>query len=238
MRDLARIGLPSGKMTLVVRHFVLAFLAKVLMSRRTQLAPNKRYDRAYFDRWYRAPRTRIDTPQALGRKVHLAVSVAEYFLGRRIESVLDVGCGEGRWYPILRHMRPRLRYAGVDSSEYVVKRFGRRRNIRLGTFGQLRMLRLPRGFDLVVCSDVLQYVDPPDLEPGLRELHRVLGGVAYIEAFTSEDNMEGDRTGWYDRPSSMYRQIFRRVGLTSCGVNCFVDPDRLQGVNVFEIAVS
>jgi SAM-dependent methyltransferase len=208
------------------------------MSSRTRNTPNKRYDRAYFDRWYRAPRTRIDTPESLARKVHLAVTVAEYFLGRRIASVLDVGCGEGRWYSVLRRMRPALRYTGVDSSEYVVRRFGRRRNIRLGTFGGLRSLRLPRGFDLIVCSDVLQYVDPPDLETGLRELHRLLGGVAYIEAFTTEDHMEGDRTGWYDRPSSVYRRLFRRTGLTSCGVNCFLDPDRLHGVNVFEIAAS
>ena len=208
------------------------------MSRRSSVAPNKRYDRAYFDRWYRAPRTRIDTPHALARKVHLAVSVAEYFLGRSIATVLDIGCGEGRWYPVLRRMRPSVRYTGIDSSEYAVRRFGRRRNLRHGTFGALRSLRLPRGFDLVVCSDVLQYVHAPDLEPGLRELHRLLGGVAYIEAFTREDNMEGDRTGWYERSAAAYRQLFRRVGLTSCGLNCFIDPDRLAGVNVFEIAAS
>src|SRR5690348_7556594 len=76
VRYIARIGLPSGKMTLVMRQIVLAFFDFVLMSRRTQLAPNKRYDRAYFDRWYRATRTRIDTAQSLARKVHLAVSVA------------------------------------------------------------------------------------------------------------------------------------------------------------------
>src|SRR5690242_5946242 len=107
-------------MSLGVRHFVLAFFGIVLMSRRATLAPNKRYDRAYFDRWYRASRTRIDTPQSLARKVRLAVSVAEYFLGRHIESVLDIGCGEGRWYSPLRRMRPRARYTGVDSSEYAV----------------------------------------------------------------------------------------------------------------------
>ena len=208
------------------------------MSGRLLQTPNKHYDRAYFDRWYRAPRTRIDEPDALARKVRLAVSVAEYFLGRPITSALDVGCGEGRWFPLLRRIRPRLRYTGVDSSEYAVRRFGRRRNIRRGSFGTLRSLHLPRGYDLVVCSDVLQYVHAPDLEPGLRELHRVLGGVAYIEAFTSEDDMEGDRTGWYERSASMYRQLFRRAGLTSCGVNCFIDPDRLNGVNAFEIAAS
>ena len=204
----------------------------------TPATDGKQYDRAYFDRWYRNPRTRIDTAESLARKVRLALSVAEYFLGRRITTVLDVGCGEGRWYGVLRRLRPAVRYTGVDSSEYVVRRYGRRRNVRLGTFGALASLRLPRGFDLVVCSDMLQYVAARDLEPGLRALHRALGGVAYIEAFSREDNMEGDRTGWFERPASTYRQLFRRVGLTSCGVNCFLDPDRVAGVNVFEIAGS
>jgi hypothetical protein len=42
----------------------------------------KEYDRAYFRRWYHNPSTRISSAQALARKVHLAVSVAEYLLGR------------------------------------------------------------------------------------------------------------------------------------------------------------
>jgi SAM-dependent methyltransferase len=195
----------------------------------------KRYDRAYFDRWYRNARTRIDTPEALVRKVRVAVSAAEYFLGRRITSVLDVGCGEGRWYSVLRRMRPGVRYTGVDSSEYVVRRFGRTRNVRLGTFGGLRKLRIGRHVDLIVCSDVLQYVGAADLDAGLREIRRLLAGVAYIEAFTIEDEMEGDRTGWHERSAAQYRRVFRRAGLTPCGLNCFVDLESLTGVNVFEV---
>jgi len=196
----------------------------------------KRYDRAYFDRWYRHPRTRIDTPRALARKVHLAVSAAEYLLGRSIESVLDVGCGEGRWFGPLRRIRPGVHYQGVDWSEYAVRRFGRARNIRRGSFGGLRALRLPRGWDLVVCSDVLQYVPLPELEPGLTEIRRVLSGVAYLEAYVVEDDMEGDRHGWHERTAAQYRRAFRRAGLTHCGLNCFVDLAALRSVNVFERA--
>lgn len=196
----------------------------------------KRYDRAYFDRWYRHPRTRVATPSELARRVRLAVSAAEYLLGRRIESVLDVGCGEGRWYTPLRRLRPRVHYQGVDPSEYVVRRYGRRRNIRLGSFGTLRALRLARGWDLVVCSDVLQYIPARDLEPGLAEIRRLVAGVAYIEAYTIEDDMEGDRANWHERSAAQYRRAFRSAGLTHCGLNCFVDLTTLRGVNAFERA--
>ena len=53
----------------------------------------KRYDRAYFDHWYRGERVR---PRAeLERRVRLALAAAEYALGRPVRRALDVGCGEG-----------------------------------------------------------------------------------------------------------------------------------------------
>lgn len=209
---------------------------RILFVPKTRSADQKPYDRAYFDRWYRHPRTRVATPRELARRVHLALSAAEYLLGRRIDSVLDVGCGEGRWYAPLRRLRPDVHYQGVDPSEYVVRRFGRLRNIRLGSFGALRSLRLARGWDLVVCSDVLQYVSADDLEPGLTEIRRLVTGVAYIEAYTAEDDMEGDRVNWHERTAAQYRRAFRRAGLTHCGLNCFVDLRALPNVNSFERA--
>lgn len=196
----------------------------------------KTYDRAYFDRWYRHPRSRIDSGESLERKVRLAVAVTEYMLGRPIRSVLDVACGEGRWLPALRSIRPRVRYTGVDASEYAVQRFGRRRHIRLGTFGGLAKLRLPAGYDLVVCADALQYVTTADVRRGLCEIHRVLRGVAYIEAYAKEDDMDGDMAGWQMRSAATYRRLFRAAGLRHCGFHCWIDPERLGNVNALEMA--
>lgn len=197
---------------------------------------SKAYDRSYFTRWYHDPRTRIDDGSTVARKVHLAVAAAEFMLGRRIRSVLDVGCGEGRWYPPLRRLRPGIRYQGVDGSEWAVRRWGKRRHIRLGTLGALRTLRLAVGWDLVVCSDVLQYVPTADVERGLREIRRLVAGVAFIEAFAAEDAMEGDDHEWHHRSAAEYRRIFRGAGLTQCGMHCWVDLDALDNVNAFEIA--
>ena len=84
----------------------------------------KRYDRAYFDRWYRDPRRRIEPPGDLRRRVTMAVAITERFLGRAIRTALDVGCGEGRWRAELRRLRPRAAYLGVEPSQYAVERFG------------------------------------------------------------------------------------------------------------------
>lgn len=194
----------------------------------------KSYDRSYFERWYRDPSDRVSTTASLARKVRMAVSVAEYLLGRRIRTVLDVGCGEAVWQPVLTRLRRDVRYIGVDSSDYVLERFGAVRNIRRGTLGGLAKLRLPRSIDLIVCADVLQYVSDADVARGLRAIRELLGGVAYIEAFATEDQMVGDRAGWQERSASAYRRVFRRAGLTRCAPYCYVDLERFETLNVFE----
>ncbi len=143
-----------------------------------------------------------------------------------MRSVLDVGCGEGRWRAPLRRARPGLAYQGVDGSEYVVRRFGRRRNIRLGTLGNVGRLGLRRRFDLVVCSDVLQYIPLAELRRGLVALRRLAGGVLWLDAYTAEDDFVGDRVGWQRRSERAWRRIFADAGLVSCGLNCWV-PRRL-----------
>lgn len=164
----------------------------------------------------------------------MAIAVTEFLIGRRVRTILDVGCGEAPWYPVVRRLRPEASYVGVDSSEYVLERFGAARNIRRGSLGELGTMRLRRDVDLIVCADVLQYVETPELERGLRAIRRLLGGVAYIEAFTTEDEMEGDRSGWHERTAAQYRRLFRRAGLTQCGPYCYTDLDELDMLNAFE----
>jgi SAM-dependent methyltransferase len=194
----------------------------------------KSYDRAYFERWYRHPTDRVSTRESLDRKARMALAVTEFLIGRRVRSILDVGCGEAPWYPVVRRLRPEASYTGIDSSDYVLQRFGAARNIRRGTFGDLAKMNLRRRADLVVCADVLQYLDAPELVRGLRAIRQLLGGVAYIEAFTTEDQMEGDRAGWHERTASQYRRFFRDAGLTQCGPHCYTNLDELDTLNAFE----
>jgi hypothetical protein len=185
-------------------------------------AGRKSYDEAYFRKWYRDPRTRVHTPDSVRRKVRMVVGVTEYFLGRKLRSVLDVGAGEGVWGREIRRARPGVRYLGIDPSEWVVARHGRRRNIRLGSFEELPSLQLGRGHDLIVCADMLQYVSDAALKRGIRHLASILGGVAFLEAYTTADDMEGDLDGWHPRSKSQYRRIFADAGLVACGVHCYL----------------
>jgi len=185
---------------------------------------SKTYDRAYFDKWYRDPRHAVGSPAELRRKVAMVVAQAEYYLARPIRHVLDVGCGEGTWRAPLRALRPDIHYRGLDASEYAVMRYGRSRNIGLASFGQLAELRFDHRFDLIVCTDVLHYLKPAEIRAGLTGIGEMLEGIAFLEVFTSKDDVAGDHDGFYSRAPAWYLREFGEVGLLPCGSHCYLWP--------------
>lgn len=187
-------------------------------------AAGKVYDRAYFERWYRRRTSRIETPAALRRRVALAIAMAERFLERPVRTALDVGCGEGRWRAELLRLRPKVRYLGVEPSAYAVARFGRRRGILQGSFTDLSRLDLGGPFDLVICADVLHYLEDADLESGLATLVGLTGGLAYLEVLTSDEEIAGDLQALKLRPAARYRQLFLAAGLTGVGSHGWLAP--------------
>ena len=183
----------------------------------------RQYDRQYFDKWYRNPRYRVKSAIELARQAAFVLHAAEHVLARQVRTVLDVGCGEGNWRAPLVRMRPGLHYTGVDPSEYVVSRFGSRRNIRLGTIDSLDRLRLRQSYDLILCVGMLNYLEPKQLEKGLEHLHDRAGGLVYLELFTSADRgVFGDTRGTRLRAPAWYRARLRQAKFISIGMHCFV----------------
>lgn len=201
-------------------------------------ASPKQYDHDYFARWYRDPALRdaaIGGGARLTRKVALAVATAEYHLERPIRSVLDIGCGEGAWRAPLLKLRPKLRYLGFDSSSYAIARFGKRRNLHLATFGDFEFLRPCPPVDLLVCSDVMHYLDTRELQRGLSGLADLCGGVAFLETFTGEDEVDGDTHGFHRRPARFYRQRFAAAGFAPLGSHLWLAPALSDGTAALEI---
>jgi SAM-dependent methyltransferase len=197
-------------------------------------ASGKRYDRAYFDRWYRDRRRRVVTPAPLERRVAWTIATAEYVLDRPLRSLLDVGCGEAHWAPVVRRLRPRARDVGVDPSPYVLRRYAGRRHVHAGTIDALDALDLDGPFDLVVCCAMLNYLPPPAVARGLAQMGALLAGVAHIELFTRGDPVEGDFRGWRWYSPAWARGAVRRAGLRSNGLHCYVTADRVAELCALE----
>ena len=198
------------------------------------MGDHTRFDRAYFDRWYRHPRRRVLDASEIARRSALVLSTAEYVLERPARSVLDVGCGEGNWRASLLRRRPRLRYLGVDPSEYVVRRYGRRRNIIQGGAETLDTLSSRGPFDVVIASGVLNFLSDDALRRAARALARLTNGVAFLELFTTADDVVGDTRGWRPRSAAYYRRVLKQAGFTQCGPHCYVARPRASTLAALE----
>lgn len=193
----------------------------------------KRYDQHYFDTWYR--KRDIGGAARLARKVALAVAAAEYHLERPLRTVLDIGCGEGAWRAPLLKLRPTARYLGFDSSEYAVRRFGTRRNLHYARFGDFAHLRPCAPVDLLICSDVMHYLDARELDRGLPGLAELCGGVAFLETFAREDQAEGDEHEFRNRPARFYRERFHELGFAQIGSHLWLSPALREHAVALEI---
>jgi SAM-dependent methyltransferase len=179
----------------------------------------KRFDRAYFDRWYRGAQ-RITSDTEVRRKVTMAVTVAEYFLRRSLGNVLDVGCGETPWRTHLKALRPGASYRGIDPSPYIAQKF----RVQQASFGDLQSLRIKERFDLVVCADVLHYLDEAEIRRGLRALLPLARGVVFFEVLAAEDDIVGDVEDMIRRPAKWYRDLFTAAGLTAAAPYIWLAP--------------
>lgn len=160
--------------------------------------------------------------------------MAEYYLERKVRTVLDLGCGEGQWNPILKRLRPSIKYTGVDSSEYAIFKYGRSRNLHLAGFGELGGLKLSPAYDLIICSDLLYYLSRRDLLRGLGVIAAHLGGVAFLEAYGTKDIVQGDIKHVEKRSPAFYQRTFREYGFIPCGSHCYVGPSLAGQVTQLE----
>jgi len=181
----------------------------------------KRYDRDYFDRWYRDERHRVFSAAERARRAAMAVAATEYVLDRPVRTVLDIGAGEGTWLAPLRRIRPRIRYVGVDPSSYAVTRFGTRRNIRLGSIETIDPGEFDGPFDLVLAVGFLNLFPIARIAKALRRIRPLIGGVAMLEVFTADDPLTGDIGHYVREGTATYRRMFNRLNLLPVGLHLY-----------------
>ena len=169
------------------------------------------FDRAYYDRYYRDPQTRVTSPEEHRRLVD--------FVELPTQSVLDLGCGIGMWRDALEDIVPELRYQGVEVSDYLCETYGWKK-------ASAAEYRDRRRYDLVVCQGVLQYLDDDEAERAIANIARLSRSAVYIEALTEEDwrqSCDQTRTDGsvHRRPVAWYRERLDRE-LIAIGGGVFV----------------
>lgn len=166
----------------------------------------QRFDKAYYDRYYRNPRTRAVTPAAARRQ---AAFIAAYLrhLEVPVRRILDLGCGVGTTLRALGREFPRATTHGVEFSEYLCDRYGWER-------GTVEEYCSATPYDLVVCNDVLAYLDAAACGRAIANLATLCRGAAFLGIVTADDSGAFDprRTDRQQhlRPAAWYRRRLAR----------------------------
>ena len=165
-----------------------------------------RFDREYYRRFYLDPRTAVISRAEMRERAGLIAAYARH-IGLPVRSILDAGCGIGLLGAPLKRAFPRAAWTGLEYSEYLCQRYG-------WTQGSLATFRADP-FDLVVCYDVLQYLDATETRRALQNLARVCRGLLYFGVLSREDweqNCDQTRTDpdVYLREGEWYGQRLRR----------------------------
>lgn len=168
---------------------------------------HSQFDAAYYDRFYRNPRTRVSTPEERSRQLALAIAVLRHQqIG--VRRILDAGCGLGYARAPLLKAFPGATYVGLEVSEYLCRKYG---------WIQTSVVeyRARSRYDFVICSDVVQYLSDRDAARSINALARLCRGVLHFHVPTREDRAalldeSGSDVDVHFRPARWYRERLRR----------------------------
>ncbi len=184
------------------------------MKQRTPDIRNE-FDRAFFDRYYRRSSTAVISSDDVYRRARFVLAYLAH-LQVDVRSALDAGCGTGLWRKALRRLDRDISYTGIDPSEYLCRRYG-------WTRATIAEYTTRRRFDLVVCQDVLQYVDDRGARRSIEAISRACRGALYFDVPTQDDiddgllDMKRTDRAIHVRSAAWYRRLLRKEFLNAGG---------------------
>jgi SAM-dependent methyltransferase len=176
-------------------------------------ALSARFSRDYYRQFYLDGASAVTSRAEMRARARLIAAYVRY-VDCPVRRVLDAGCGLGLLRAPLRRLLPKAEYTGLEVSEYLCRRYG-------WIHGSVVDWRSRVPFDLVICYDVLQYLDDRAAAAAIRNLARLCRGVLYVTALTRLDWLENCDQRRTDpdvhlRSGTWYRQLlsrrFRPVG--------------------------
>ena len=138
-----------------------------------------RFDADYYTRFYLNRRTRVISRTEMQQRAALIAGLV-HELDIPVRRILDAGCGLGWMRRPLERAFPGARYVGVEVSEHLCARYGWRQ-------GSVATFLDRRGFDLIICNDVVQYLPDAQAARALRNLSAMCRGALFFHTPTTED---------------------------------------------------
>ena len=167
----------------------------------------EKFGAAYFRKFYLSTATRVVSAAEMRTRARLMAAILAQ-ASIPVRSILDAGSGIGLLRKPFAELWPRARYTGLDASEYLCTRYG-------WTLGSVVDYAPGAPSDLVVCYDVLQYLDDRAASRAIANLGRLARCALHFSALTREDWRDNCDRRLTDRavhlrPGEWYRRRLRR----------------------------
>jgi SAM-dependent methyltransferase len=165
------------------------------------------FDSAYFRKYYFNAATRVTSAAEMRGRARLIAAILRH-AQVPVRRILDAGCGIGLLRKPFAEILPRARYVGLEASRYLCTRYG-------WVPGSVVDFAPRAPSELVICYDVLQYLDDRDAARAIANLVNLTKAALYISALTREDwreNCDRSRTdrAVHLRPGDWYRRRLQK----------------------------
>ena len=136
------------------------------------------FDRDYYERYYFDEATRAVSADEQARQGAFIAAYLRY-LEIPVTHILDVGCGLGRLLHALAEEFPGAVTKGIEYSDYLCEEYG---------WDQASVVDYEDApYDLVICSDVLGYLDKRDCRRAIGNLAKLTTSALYLTVMTLDD---------------------------------------------------
>lgn len=172
------------------------------------------FDRDYYERYYLRGRSKALFAASASRTADLIHGAARYYQ-IDVRRIVDLGAGTGLLLRAVARRFPRARTVGVELSPWAAERYG-------WVCSSLLDFRDRTPYDLVICNDVMQYLDDRAAARAIEHVAGPCRGLTYLTATTAVDlagscDLDRTDTRGHFRSAAWYRQRLDRhfVGVGS-----------------------
>jgi len=169
-----------------------------------RLPRGERFELIYqSDRWYSNKESRSGSGSTLEATTSIRHQLPKALDQLGVQSVLDVGCGDFHWMSQVEHS---CKYHGVDISPSVIQLNIENFSSNRISFSVLDAVEgpIPKGFDLVLCREVLFHLSNHDSRKLIGNLLK--SGAKYF-AFTTDQSISANR----DIESAEFRNVNMQI---------------------------
>ena len=177
---------------------------------------------SYYTEKYFSDRDQLD--------LHIAETIRIFMQGKKLETVLDVGCGTGRLINYLTNQG--FKVSGCDKSYYALKIAKRLNpNNKIFNCSVSKFSFKPNSFDLVTAISLIEHLTDLDMTQFIKEVRRVVRPNGFV--FLVTPNYATPFRILQKKKWFAYHDQTHKIFYTPCSLTKILQQYKFKNINLF-----